>query len=193
MSQYKYPIRLFYGSEAGDFSINLLGNLSFFHSKYAVQIPIIGETGLPDVLIDFNIGLRIQIPPGNYHIKISDYSNNFVFMDEDVSAVTLISAEKFFVHWEITLSLDGEICFYHQFDLKDQRVHFMFPESTLGDNITLFPYMNAFKQMYDCQISCTVPKYLQDIIKLYYPDVTLTDELPDDVYATYYMIGQNYK
>ena len=191
--QCKYPIRFLYGGETGTFSKKLFGNLSFFESKYATKSPILGETGIPEVLLDFNDGLRVQIPKGNWHVKISDYSSNFVFMDEDISAgTTLISVEKFFVHWEITLSLDGEICFYHRFDPTEQKVHFMFPNSALGDNIILFSYMRAFKNFYNCQVSCTVPKYMQDIIKLYYPDIKLSDEISEDNYATFYMVGQNF-
>lgn len=193
MLQNKYPIRFFYGGETGCFSKNLFGNLAVFQSKFSVNNPILGETGIEDVLIDFNDGLRLQIPKGNWHVKISDYNSNFVFMDEDILfGATLISVEKFLVHWEVTLAFNGKICFYHRFDPSGQKVHFMFPVKTLGDNITLFPYMNAFKQFYNCHVSCTVPKYMQDIIRLYYPDIELTKSISEDTYATYYMIGQNF-
>ena len=193
MSQVKYPIRFFYGGETGYFSKKMFGNLSFFQSKFSVKKSILGETGLPDVLLDFNDGLRLQIPKGNWHVKISDYTSNFVFLDEDIlEGATLISVEKFFVNWEITLAFNGEVCFYHQFDPHEQHVHFIFPVKTLGDNITLFPYMKALKEFYNCHVSCTVPKYLQDIIKFYYPEIELTDDISDDTYATYYMLGQNF-
>ena len=193
MAQNKYQVRFFYGSELQTFSKNLFGNLSFFESKIATKSPILGEIGIPDVLLDFNDGLRLQIPKGNWHVKISDYSSNFVFIDEDILAgATLISIEKFFVHWEITLALNGEICFYHRFDPTEQQIHFMFPNSALGDNIILFSYMKAFKDFYNCQVSCTVPKYMQDIIKIYYPDIKLSDEISEDNYATFYMVGQNF-
>ena len=191
--QCKYPVRFLYGGETGVFSKELFGNLYFFESKYATKSCITGETEIPDLLLDFNDGLRLQIPRGNWHAKISDYSSNFVFMDEDIlEGATLISVEKYFVHWEITLALDGEICFYHRFDPTDQQVHFMFPNKAMGDNITLFPYMKAFKEYYNCRVSCTVPDYMQDIVKNYYPDITLSDDISEDNYATYYMVGQNF-
>ena len=96
------------------------------------------------------------------------------------------------MNWEITLALNGEICFYHRFDPTEQQVHFIFPSNAMGDNITLFPYMRAFKNFYNCQVSCTVPKYMRDIIKLYYPDIRLSDEISGENYATYYMVGQNF-
>lgn len=193
MAQNKYQVRFFYGAENKTFSKNLFGNLAFFQSKFSVKSPILGETGIPDVFLDFNDGLRLQIPGGDWHVKISDYSSNFVFLDEGISTgAILISIEKFFVHWEITLALNGEVCFYHRFDPRGQNVHFIFPGSAMGDNIAFFPYMNEFKQVYDCQISCSVPKYMEDIVRLYYPDVNLTKTLPEDTYAAYYLIGQNF-
>ena len=190
MDQYKYPVRFFCSS---NLSKNLVGNLHFFESKFAVKSPILGETGIEDVLIDFNDGLRLQIPEGNWHVKISDHSSNFVFVDEDISeGATLISVEKFLVHWEITLALNGEICFYHQFDPHEQNIHFKFPGTAIGDNITFFAYMNEFKRLYNCQVTCTVPKFMKDIVRLYYPEVKLVDKLPDDTYATFYMVGQNF-
>lgn len=193
MAECNYPLRFFYGGETGTFSKKLFGNLSFFEAKFATKRPILGETGIPNVLLDFNDGLRLQIPKGHWHVKISDYSSNFVFIDEDiVSGVTLISVEKFFVHWEVTLAFNGEVCFYHRFDPTGQQVHFMFPTKTMGDNITLFPYMNAFEKYYKCQVSCTVPDYMKDIVKLYYPNIRITEEISEDSYATYYMVGQNF-
>ncbi len=189
----KYPLRFFYGSETGGFSKKMFGNLNFFESHYATKKYILGETGISDVLIDFNDGLRLQIPKGNWHVKISDYTSNFIFVDEDIfDGATFISVEKFFVHWEITLSLDEEICFYHRFDPHEQNIHFMFPSNTLGDNIVLFLYMNAFKKTFNCKISCTVPKYMKEIVENYYPDIEIRDEISDDTYATFYMLGQNF-
>ena len=77
----KYPLRFFYGSETGGFSKKMFGNLNFFESHYATKKYILGETGISDVLIDFNDGLRLQIPKGNWHVKISDYTSNFIFVD----------------------------------------------------------------------------------------------------------------
>ena len=193
MEQYKYPVRFFCSSDTSNLSQVLIGNLSFFESKFSVKSPILGETGIEDVLIDFNDGLRLQIPKGNWHVKISDYSNNLIFIDEDIfEGVTLISMEKFFVHWEIVLSFDNEVCFYHQFDPSEQNIHFHFPGNAIGDNITFFAYMNEFKRNYNCQVTCTVPKIMREIVKLYYTDVNLVDKLPDDTYATFYMVGQNF-
>ena len=53
--------------------------------------PIKGETGIEGLRIDFNAGLRLRVPKGNWHICISDDDSEFVFFDEAVSEKVLIS------------------------------------------------------------------------------------------------------
>lgn len=188
-----YPLRFFYGSEVGTLTKKMLNNLSYFETHYATKVPITSETGIDGVLIDFNDGLRLQIPKGQWHVNISDFKSEFVFVDEDVlDGATFISIEKFFVNWQIILAFEGEIVFFHQFDPHNQKVHFNFPSSAIGDNIILLTYMNAFKKTFDCQITCTVPKHMKEIVENYYPDVEIRDEIAEDTYATFYMIGQNF-
>ena len=74
----------------------------------------------------------------------------------------------------------------YKFDPRGQRVHFVFHQA-LGDNLTLFPYLDEFQRAYNCKISCSLPVYLHEIFKTYYPHIPVTGELPPDTYATYYM------
>ena len=41
--------------------------------------PIAGETGIDGLRIDFNAGLRLRVPKGNWRIRILDYDSEFVF------------------------------------------------------------------------------------------------------------------
>ena len=187
MKQYKYPLKRFNGSALDIFPRQLLDQeLNFFDEKIAFEHEIVGETGIDGVLIDFNNGLRLQIPEGNWHVRIGDYQSDSVFIDDDLSEITLISNEKFLVHWEVALWLDGEPIFYHQFDPRGQRIHFLFARA-LGDNIALLPYVEQFRRTFDCKVSCTVPPPLREIVQTYYTNVELTNELPEDSYACFYM------
>lgn len=185
---YKYPVRFFYGPGLTHIPKEILAKiLSYFHSNNLTNSPIIGKINIPGVSMDFNFGLRLEIPEGNaYRVQVRDYFNDIELFDEEISNTTLISAEKYFVHWQVTISQNGNILFNYQFDPRGQRVHFIFHQA-LGDNITLFPYMDVFQRAYGCKISCTVPKYLQELVKTYYPHIEQTETLPYDTYATYYM------
>ena len=185
---YKYPVRFFYGPSLTHIPKEILAKiLSYFHSNNLTNSPIIGRINIPDVGMDFNFGLRLQIPDTDkYQILIRDYYNDLILFNEEITNTTLISAEKLFVHWQVTISKDGQVLFDYKFDPHGQRIHFIFHQA-LGDNITLFPYMDAFQKAYNCKISCTVPPYLRELVKTYYPHIEQTDTLPYDTYATYYM------
>ena len=147
--------------------------------------PLTIQTTYPGRAFDFNCGLRLQIPPGNWHVKILDCDSEVVCFNEDISDTLLISLEKFFVRWGFALWLDGEQIFNYRLDLKGQRVHFYFPWSGMGDRISLFPYMEQFRKKWDCKVSCTVEPYLQELVNLYFPEIECTNPPPDS-YATYF-------
>ena len=55
--------------------------------------PITGEVeGLTGVRLDFNVGWRLQIPSGNWHVNIRDGNSGIVCFDGDVSDILLVSA-----------------------------------------------------------------------------------------------------
>ena len=182
---YKYPVRFFYGPSLTHIPKEILAkSLSYFHSNDLTNSPILGRINIPGIAMDFNFGLRLQIPPGNkYQIRVRDYYNDVTLFDEEIENTTLISAEKLFVHWHVTILQNGNVLFDYKFDPRGQRVHFVFHQA-LG---ALFPYMDAFQKAYGCKISCTVPPYLRELVSTYYPHIEQTEKLPYDTYATYYM------
>ncbi len=148
--------------------------------------PLAVQTTYPGLAFDFNCGMRLQIPAGNWHVKILDHDSEVVCFDEDISDTLLISFEKFFVRWEFLLWLDGKMLFHHIFDPGDWSIHLYLPERALGDSIVLFPYMEEFRKKWRCKVSCTVEPYLQEIIKLYFPEVECCAN-PKNSYATYFL------
>ena len=183
----KYPEQYFCGSGAQIYPREVfLKSTQAFSDQQPMPPTITGETGIDGLLIDFNYGLRLQIPEGNWHVRIVDADSEYVFFDDDISAVTLISVEKYYIEWEIAIWLDGEPVFYHQFDPRGQHVHFKLNRA-IGDNITLLPYIEAFRQKFDCTVSCSVSEPMKCLVQTYFPDVTLTKALPEDAYACFYM------
>ena len=146
---------------------------------------LVVRTTYPDLAFDFNCGMRLQIPAGNWHVKILDHDNETVCFDEDVSDVVLISLEKFFVRWEFLLWLDGNLVVRHVYDTDKRRVHFYFSGVGMGDAIVLFPYVEEFRRKWRCRVSCTVAPYLQELVQLYLPQVECCQP-PIGSYATYF-------
>lgn len=156
-----------------------------FKEKFGELKPLAVKTTCPGLAFDFNCGLRLQIPKGNWHVKILDSDSEIVCFDEDVSDILLISLEKFVVRWQFLLWLDGQLVVDHTFNPEGWRVHFCFLPSGMGDRIALFPYMEEFRKKWRCNVSCTVEPYLQEIIRLYFPQIQCSP-IPDDSYAAYF-------
>ena len=163
---------------------SFLNSVHVFHE----QRPLIGRVkNLDGVLMDFNAGLRLKIPVGNWHVKISDHASGIIFFDNDISDEILISAEKFFVEWQIELFLNGKKVFHYIFDPTNKKIHFNFIKCGLGDYISLLAHVKTFQRIYNCQATCTIENYMRDLIKLYLPKIECVDNPPNDSYATYFV------
>ena len=46
-------------------------------------------TGVDGLKYDFNAGVRVEVPAGNWHIKISDFDTGMVGFDDDIFDATL--------------------------------------------------------------------------------------------------------
>lgn len=151
-----------------------------------VNSEIYGETEIPGLRIDFNFGLRLQIPAGDWHVKISDFDSGIIFFEENISDVRLISLEKYFIRWQIDLTFEGTPIFSHTLDLDGQKVLIDFPTNTLGDNLSLIPYVQAFKNFHRCEIFIKPPKFLSKFFAHVYPDLPQVEKNSYEYYATYY-------
>ena len=148
-----------------------------------------GETGIEGLKIDFNFGLRLDVPEGNWRIKISDYDSETIFFDEKVSNVRLISSEGYFIHWQVEAFLNGEKVFEHIFDPAGQRVFMIMRTTALGDNLALLPYVREFQKKYDCEIYLWIAPNLRELVKNLYPEIPQVEKLSYDYYATFYVMA----
>ena len=145
--------------------------------------PLAVQTTYPGLAFDFNCGMRLQIPAGNWHVKILDHDSEVVCFDEDASDVLLISLEKFFVRWEFYLWLDGQLVFHHLYDPTDWKVRFNFLARGLGDRIILSFYLEEFRKKWKCKVFCSVEPSLRELWLLNLPEVNFNS--PNHSYATY--------
>lgn len=189
MNTFPYPIR-FFSCHPATMSDNtrIASQMKKSMSLNSWIGAITGETDIPGVRIDFNCGLRLQIPDGEWHVKISDYDTEQVFFDEPVSEMILISMENYYIHWQIEISRQEQLVFAHVFDPHEQSVCFVaMDDCALGDAISFLPYIGAFQEKYHAGITCHIPPFLQGIVQRLYPGMSLVEHVPDDSYATYFL------
>ncbi len=148
--------------------------------------PIYGETGIDGLRLDFNFGLRLDVPEGNFHVRIGD-DNGQIFFDRDISGVRLISVEKYFIRWRVEISLDGTKIFSHTLNLDGQKVLLNVDRrSGLGDILAFLPSVGEFKRKFNCAVSISLPEYMREFAANIYPEIPQVDEMSFDGYAIYF-------
>ncbi len=149
---------------------------------------ILGETDIEGLRLDFNCGLRLQIPEGDkdeYRVIIGNSESGQVYFDKEISGVILVSLEKYYIPWQIDIYRQGVHIFSHVLDLAGQDVFFPFLGEALGDAIALLPYVADFIQRHKCRPRVHIAPYLRDIAVRYYPDLLFFDYIGQSTYATY--------
>lgn len=149
---------------------------------------VLGDTGIEGLWLDFNCGLRLQVPGDEtnlYRVVIGNAESGEVYFDEDISCTTLVSFEKYFMPWHIEVFHCGELIFSHTLDLEGQEVFFPFLSGALGDAIALFPYVVEFIRCHRCRPRVSLAPYLRELAARYYPEMEYADTVSDMTYATY--------
>ena len=163
-----------------------LMNVYEYH-KLGLTAPIFGETGIDGLRLDFNFGLRLEVPQGNFHVRIGDAVTEQIFFDRDISNVQLISVEKYFINWRVEVFLDGVKIFEHVIDLQGQPVLVAFKSRIpLGDMIAILPSLSEFKRRAGCELTILLPKFLREFAANLYPDLKQVDAVNFENYATFY-------
>lgn len=156
--------------------------------KAGCECPIYGETGIDGLKIDFNFGLRLDVPAGSWHIKIGDYDSGMIFFDAGISDIRLISVEKYYIRWFVEAYRDGELVFSHILDLNNQPVQIFTGATTLGDTLAYLPHFREFQKRHNCKVTARIAEYIREFFKRLYPDIKQSTQFSWEFYATYYPI-----
>ena len=96
MEKYQYPVHYFQCSTAIS-PEKAARQIMLFIDQVKPPPKIAGKTGVPGLKLDFNYGLRLQVPEGNWRVVIGNAMNGQIYFDEDVSEKVVVSFEKFYV------------------------------------------------------------------------------------------------
>lgn len=155
-------------------------------SEEIFESKILNETGFPGLRLDFNLGLRLDIPEGNFRVKISDYNSEQIFFDEFISNSRLLSVEQYFIRWQVEVFLNDEKIFSHVLNLEGKSVTIKFRDpSPLGDLIAFLLYIEEFKKVHRCNLSVCLEDKFNELVANLYPDINRVEEVDCKSYATY--------
>ncbi|MBQ6361728.1 MAG: autotransporter strand-loop-strand O-heptosyltransferase [Lachnospiraceae bacterium] len=151
--------------------------------------PIVRETGLPGVRLDFNCGVRLEIPEGNWHVRITDQDTMAVLLDADVSGQSVGTGKFFYINYLVELWKDGEKLLTHHMNLAGKNVRFLFPIGVLGDTVSFIPAVEEFRRKLGCRPYCIVAKVHTEFLAAAYPEIVFLPEEMEvpECYASYYL------
>ena len=145
-------------------------------------------TGIDGLRYDFNFGLRIDVPKGNFRVRIGDADSGDIFFDRRIfDGGRLLSLEQHYIRWHFEVFRDDEKIFEHTLNLAGQPVTLMIA-GAMGDHIALLPFATEFQKRHRCKLTVCVQDYLKDFAEHLYPDLTLVDKTYFETYATYYPV-----
>ena len=159
-----------------------------FHSNVDILYTgnLFCKTDIKGLKFDFNFGLRLEIPKGDWHVKISDFDTEQIFFDKDVSNIRLISSDFYYIHWQFEISRKGKKIFTYVFNPENMPVLFVCTSTALGDTLAFMPYVREFQKIHKCKISVWVRKYMQDLLQNFYPEFEFVENPSLNYYATFY-------
>ena len=144
------------------------------------------ETGIDGLRFDFNFGLKIDVPEGNFRVRIGDAETGEIFFDNRVLVgARLISLEQFFIRWHFEVFRDDEKVFEHTLNLDGQKVCIVI-NGGLGDMLTMLPFAREFKRRHRCKLTVLMPKYMRELTLNLYPELPQAEKNLFKTYATYY-------
>ena len=187
---FPYPVKWFFCTEYARERLDSSESESLAAKMKMNEVfigPVQGETGIEGLRLDFNFGLRLEIPAGNWHVRVSDADSGCTIFEDDLSATVLQSVEAYYVRWQIDVARDGIFVFSHTFDASGQNVFFIFRSTMLGDALALFPYVREWQRVRGSRVSYFAPDNLQGLLQRLYPDIPLYRRVPDNTYATYFL------
>lgn len=148
------------------------------------------QEGPEGIRFDFNLGARVTVPEGKWHVRLADLDTGNTLFAKDTSASFINSSKRWFVRFRIEVSRDGKEVFAHNYSARGRKVLIQFPIGSMGDTIGWFPYAAKFAEKHGCHVTCAMAEKLADLFRDAYPEIAfITPEQvkPEEYYATYHM------
>lgn len=179
-----------YGAKTAGVDQNVL--YGFLKKLYGVTDVVFdsaigNETGIEGLRLDFNFGLRLDVPDGNFRVRIGDADSGQIFFDKRVpKAVRLISVEQHFIRWRVEIFCDGKNVFNHTLNLTGRKVLLLIMGG-LGDTLALLPAAREFKRRHRCELFISLPSdALSELVARLYPELLQVRRAVPKTYATYF-------
>ncbi len=157
-------------------------------SAYPPVAPLPTQAGPGGVRFDFNLGCRVQIPPGNWRVRLRDLGTGNILYESNTGGSYVNSSKRYFIRFGVEVWEDDERLLNHEYDATGREVLIQFPVGTLGDLVAWFPYAVKFQAQHGCRLTCAMSALIIPLFRDAYPDivfVTHEEVEPEQFYASY--------
>ncbi|MDF7673182.1 autotransporter strand-loop-strand O-heptosyltransferase [Acetobacteraceae bacterium ESL0709] len=154
--------------------------------------PVMTQEGPEGIRYDFNAGIRLYVPKGNWKIRFKDVATQSLIYEKEGGDVQILSIKRHFMQARIEVEKDGKPFWAHDYDAAGKKVAVIMPGGTLGDTLGWFPYAVRFARQHKCELTVTMVEPFHEMFKSVYPDIRFTthdefEDIRDEFYATYYI------
>ncbi len=150
--------------------------------------PMVGQTSIPDVLMDFNLGARVQVPEGNWRVRFIDKITGMALHDWRGGNQIVRSDRRYYIPWRVEVYRDDERVLLYDLNLKDQPVYIQFTSQAIGDTIAWLPYVEAFRTHYQCEVHCAMHPEIAEMARRDYPEIIFcTPQTRPRTLASYFL------
>jgi hypothetical protein len=117
-------------------------------SAYPPPAPVPTQAGSRGIRFDFNLGCRVTLPAGAWHVRLSDLDTGNTLFETDSQGSFINSTKRYFVRFAIEVWEGGNSVFRHEYAATGRDVLVQFPVGTVGDIVGWFPYAVKFKEQH---------------------------------------------
>ena len=128
-------------------------------------------TDMDGMAFDFNLGLRVSVPQGNYRVAFIDRDKHLTVYNAPISGAMATSTKRYFVNFRLEVwqepteeekkaakdkKIESKLIFSHDYNAKGKKVLLKFAGRALGDMLAWFPYAEVFRQKHGCELYAQV-------------------------------------
>jgi autotransporter strand-loop-strand O-heptosyltransferase len=151
-------------------------------SAYPPVAPVPTQKAPQDLRFDFNLGCRVLVPPGKWHVRLRDLDTGNTLYETTTGSSTISSSKRYFIRFGLEVWDGDTSVLAHDYDAAGREVLIQFPVGTLGDLIGWFPYAVKFQEQHGCRLTCAMGPLIIPLFRDAYPDEEVE---PERFYASY--------
>lgn len=166
----------------------------------------IGKPGFcsdnPDIYYDFNDGLRVWLPPGDFFVECMDMDTYTIIFSKKVivkgQGGVLFLNQEYYTRWKVEIEQNKNLVATINCDVHGKKIlmNFLFERMILGDTVAALPSIEEFRKRNECDVYVAIRKEFIEVFQKAYPQIKFLEgnvenpqdayaKLPDDIYATY--------